>query len=666
MAITDKKISVIYPGRDISSLSDRPNQDGMTATQLKARFDQLGKEVIPKINDLIDELFADLYSGAEQIGHTHNLDNIVDGITYKLFTAFERAKLVAIAEGAEVNQNAFGNVKVGSTTIASTTKTDTFELVAGLNVSIAVDALTKKITLSATGDLATEAVQSYIEDIGNYFTSLNVEGALQEIGANITEVKSQLAHNETAIEELTTVTDSIVLLESFPIIIPEVDDTNRIQRAIDYAQENSGILTVQSGKKYNFSNTLKISKSIRIIGQKGRAMYKSTMFKYTGTGVAVEIFNGNLTNATTLWGVTLENISIYKDFTGDYGTEGIGIRCHQISECKFDSVQITGFKANLELTGSNIVTFSHCVFNHCEYSLTISNRSFYDTFVSTQANNHIIISDCNFWSARIAHVTVNNVDNLHISHTHMEKTPICILVDTAYGYQNTSFIRNMTVRDSNFRGWDFANFGYGITPRLLYVTGTGLINAGNVVFDGMQVMFLPSTNPNTLGQLPSYAIECDMPHASSIFRMTAKNITSFGVQTCFAYGNTTKFDAFFWDYLIVKSGVDGTGLTVPLNDPMRNIAKGIIRNGNLIQINNNLKLNDGNTGGTLAGELWYTSKQLRYHDGTNAKIIAIVSIGTTVQRPTGVTAGFQFYDTTLNKPIWWNGINWVDATGTTV
>lgn len=56
MAITDKKVSETYAGRDISSLSDRPNQDGLTGAQLKARFDQLGKEVIPNYNDLIDEL----------------------------------------------------------------------------------------------------------------------------------------------------------------------------------------------------------------------------------------------------------------------------------------------------------------------------------------------------------------------------------------------------------------------------------------------------------------------------------------------------------------------------------------------------------------------------------------------------------------------------------
>lgn len=28
--------------------------------------------------------------------------------------------------------------------------------------------------------------------------------------------------------------------------------------------------------------------------------------------------------------------------------------------------------------------------------------------------------------------------------------------------------------------------------------------------------------------------------------------------------------------------------------------------------------------------------------------------------------GFQFFDTTLNKPIWWTGTKWVDATGADV
>lgn len=49
-----------------------------------------------------------------------------------------------------VNQNAFSNVVVGSTTVAADTATDTLTLVAGSNVTITPDATNDKITISAT------------------------------------------------------------------------------------------------------------------------------------------------------------------------------------------------------------------------------------------------------------------------------------------------------------------------------------------------------------------------------------------------------------------------------------------------------------------------------------------------------------------------------------
>ncbi|KZT95180.1 prophage Lp2 protein 53 [Lactiplantibacillus plantarum] len=43
-----------------------------------------------------------------------------------------------------------------------------------------------------------------------------------------------------------------------------------------------------------------------------------------------------------------------------------------------------------------------------------------------------------------------------------------------------------------------------------------------------------------------------------------------------------------------------------------------------------------------------------------------LSTGNTAARPTGISTGYQYFDTSLNKPIWYTGKNWVDATGTTV
>ena len=63
-------------------------------------------------------------------------------------TAFVKAAIDA--NGGEPNQNAFGNVKVGSTTIAADSKTDTLELVAGSNVTLTPNATNDKVTIAAT------------------------------------------------------------------------------------------------------------------------------------------------------------------------------------------------------------------------------------------------------------------------------------------------------------------------------------------------------------------------------------------------------------------------------------------------------------------------------------------------------------------------------------
>jgi len=61
------------------------------------------------------------------------------------------AKLNGISPGAEPNQNAFSNVKVGATTIAADSKTDTLELVAGSNIVLTPDATNDKVTIDVTG-----------------------------------------------------------------------------------------------------------------------------------------------------------------------------------------------------------------------------------------------------------------------------------------------------------------------------------------------------------------------------------------------------------------------------------------------------------------------------------------------------------------------------------
>lgn len=68
-----------------------------------------------------------------------------------LMSASDKSKLNGIAGGAEVNQNAFSNVVVGSTTIAADSKTDTLTLTAGSNITLTPNATNDSITISVSG-----------------------------------------------------------------------------------------------------------------------------------------------------------------------------------------------------------------------------------------------------------------------------------------------------------------------------------------------------------------------------------------------------------------------------------------------------------------------------------------------------------------------------------
>lgn len=79
---------------------------------------------------------------------TDTADSISDGTSKVVMTTTERAKLADIQEGAEVNQNAFSKVTVGTETIVADSKQDTLEIEAGEGVTITTSG--KKVTIKET------------------------------------------------------------------------------------------------------------------------------------------------------------------------------------------------------------------------------------------------------------------------------------------------------------------------------------------------------------------------------------------------------------------------------------------------------------------------------------------------------------------------------------
>lgn len=98
-------------------------------------------------------------------------------------------------------------------------------------------------------------------------------------------------------------------------------------------------------------------------------------------------------------------------------------------------------------------------------------------------------------------------------------------------------------------------------------------------------------------------------------------------------------------YKIVRYiDLKGETLTIPENSVL-NFIGGAIGNGTII--GNKTKVINLNVDRIVLSGTWFDS-------------------GTTSNRPTNVLVGFQYFDTTINKPIFWDGSKWIDATGATV
>nr|WP_169717811.1 hypothetical protein [Sporomusa silvacetica] len=114
-------------------------------------------------------------------GHTHT-----DATTSAsgFMSPASLTKLNGIASGAEVNQNAFSNIVVGSTTIASDVESDTLTLTAGTNIALTGDSTNDKVTIAVTGTVA--AATTAAACTGNAATATTATSAYSVLGGNLT------------------------------------------------------------------------------------------------------------------------------------------------------------------------------------------------------------------------------------------------------------------------------------------------------------------------------------------------------------------------------------------------------------------------------------------------------------------------------------------------
>lgn len=115
------------------------------------------------------------------------------------YTTAEKEKLASISDSAEVNQNAFSNIVVGSTTIAADSKTDTLTLT-GSNVTLTPNATSDSIQISvANGSTSVKGIVQLSTSTNSTSTSLAATASAVRSAYNLANTA-----NTTANSALTT------------------------------------------------------------------------------------------------------------------------------------------------------------------------------------------------------------------------------------------------------------------------------------------------------------------------------------------------------------------------------------------------------------------------------------------------------------------------------
>ena len=109
-----------------------------------------------------------------------------------LESADDKKKLDGIATGAEVNQNAFSNIIVGSETISADSKTDVLNIEAGSNVTITPDETDKKLTIASlhpTISKSADTTSTASPSAGGTFTA--VDSVTRDGNGHVTKVNTK-------------------------------------------------------------------------------------------------------------------------------------------------------------------------------------------------------------------------------------------------------------------------------------------------------------------------------------------------------------------------------------------------------------------------------------------------------------------------------------------
>jgi hypothetical protein len=405
------------------------------------------------------------------------------------------------------------------------------------------------------------------------------------------------------------------------------DDTAGIQKALDSLRDG-GALFFPKGQ-YAFSQTIRIPSRVRLHGD-GK---QSAILLYQGSGQA--FVSGERTGGqygTGTYYLTLENITIRgaDRGTGLYLTSryltitnaeishfGVGMDCQACWTNKFTNVSF--FYNRIAFRGGaylNANSFVNCIFSSGQTAVTLIQGA------------NISFVGCQFEAYTGACFAFNEarksaVWNLNITGCYFENKGRCLEIGPNGSVAQLNLSNNLITTGG-------PGLAILIDNRDGYGKNGGLVE-NNTFFRDNQ----GSTDPFVHLEGPAYLI----------FRGNKGYATP-------GYQETQLLDSYTQSTHATSVEEELTGSNRLACSGTGAFERGVVIGGVPPRT-------------AEPGLLVYERGKLKIHHGASSEYLQAAKSGPSAARPAPgeCVAGMAFFDTTLGRPIWWNGAGWVDAMG---
>lgn len=214
---------------ELSGTSTNPVQNKVVNTAINSLKTLVG-------DTAVSTQISNAIASKADTGHTHDDRYYTET---EINTKLAGKSDTSHTHSAYVNQNAFSNVVVGSTTIAADSTTDTITLVAGSNVTLTPDSTNDKITIAATdttyGEATTSAAglmsaadKTKLNGIATGANKITVDTALSSTSTNPVQnkaVQAAISSLNTLVGDTPVATQITSAIQSNAYVLPTASST---------------------------------------------------------------------------------------------------------------------------------------------------------------------------------------------------------------------------------------------------------------------------------------------------------------------------------------------------------------------------------------------------------------------------------------------------------